>query len=108
MQIWKILLNFKTIKKDKKNLYSKYKNEIEKPEIKQKCQKAFKVIDVDISRTEFLKNKQKGKIAINNILKSLQLYNLENNYCQGMNYMAAFLYEIIFANQSFKMACIMP
>ena len=95
IQIWKILLHFKQLKKDNKGIYNNYKKEIEKLEIKQKYQKSFKVIDVDISRTEFLKNKQKGKIAINNILKSLQLYSSDNSYCQGMNYMAAFLYENI-------------
>lgn len=92
IQIWKIYLDLKTLKENKKTYINSLKN-IDKPEIKERHQKTFKIIEVDVSRTEFLKNKQKGKTAVNNILKALQLYNLENNYCQGMNYMAAFLYE---------------
>ena len=96
IQLWKIYLNYIKLKHDKKDIFNTFKNQIEKPEIREKNLKIFKVIEVDVKRTEFLIDKQKGKLAINNILKSLQLYNLENNYCQGMNYMAAFLYEIIF------------
>ena len=93
IQIWKIFLDFKKLKQKNKNIYKNYLKEIDKPEIKKKNEKIFKIIEVDVSRTEFLNNKKNGKKAIDNILKSLQIYKSENNYCQGMNYMAAFLYE---------------
>ena len=95
VEIWKIFLNFFKLKNKNTELYNNLKKELEKPETREKNLKNFKVIEVDVKRTEFLKEKQKGKKAIDNILKCLQIYNLENNYCQGMNYMAAFLYESI-------------
>ena len=94
LQIWKIIFNYNKSKQNIKTSYGKFKKEIEKPEIKEKYQKIFKIIEVDVTRTEFLKNKEKGKLAINNVLKCLQLFSTENNYCQGLNYLAAFLYEI--------------
>ena len=94
IEIWKIFLNFKKLKDMNKNIYENFKKEIETKETKDKYSKVFKIIDVDINRTEFIHDKQKGIIASNNILKSLQLYNFESNYCQGMNYLASFLYQI--------------
>ena len=93
IHIWKIFLDSNKLKLKNKNIYNNLKKEIEKPEIKQKYQKIFKIIDSDLSRTEFIHNKVKGQNASKNILKCLQLYNFENNYCQGMNYIAAFLYQ---------------
>ena len=93
IHIWKIFLYSNELKLEKNDIYNNLKKEIEKPETKQKYQKIFKIIDSDISRTEFIHNKVKGQNASKNILKCLQLYNFENNYCQGMNYIAAFLYE---------------
>lgn len=94
IHIWKMILDSNKLKLEKRNIYNNLKKEIEKPEVKQKYQKIFKIIDSDICRTEFIHNKVKGQIASKNILKCLQLYNFENNYCQGMNYIAAFLYQI--------------
>ena len=93
IEIWKIFLNFRKLKEINKNMYENFKKEIESSETKEKYQKIFKIIDVDINRTEFIHDKQKGLIATSNILKSLQLYNIESNYCQGMNYMASYLYQ---------------
>ena len=93
MEIWKIFLNFKKLKEINKNMYENFKKEMDNSSTKEKYQKIFKIIEVDINRTEFIHTKQKGLIATNNILKSLQLYNIESNYCQGMNYMAAYLYQ---------------
>jgi len=93
IEIWKIFLNFRKLKEINKNMYENFKKEIETSETKEKYQKIFKIIEVDIDRTEFIHNKQKGLIATNNILKALQLYNIESNYCQGMNYMASYLYQ---------------
>ena len=93
IEIWKIFLNFRKLKEINKNIYDNFKNEINTPETKEKYQKIFKIIDSDVNRTEFIHDKQKGLLATNNILKSLQLYCIENNYCQGINYMAAYLYQ---------------
>ena len=93
IEIWKIFLNFRKLKEINKNIYDNFKKEINTPETKEKYQKIFKIIDSDVNRTEFIHDKQKGLLATNNILKSLQLYCIENNYCQGINYMAAYLYQ---------------
>ena len=93
IEIWKIFLNCKKLKEMNKNIYENFKKDIETPETIEKYQKVFKVIDADINRTEFIHSKDKGLIAINYILKSLQLYNFENNYCQGINYIASYLYQ---------------
>ena len=93
IEIWKIFLNYKKLKEINKDIFEKFLKELKDNETQEKYQKIFKVIDADINRTEFIHSKEKGLIATNNILKSLQLYNIENNYCQGMNYMASYLYQ---------------
>ena len=93
IEIWKIFLNFRKLKEINKNIYENFKKEINSPEANEKYQKIFKIIDSDVNRTEFIHDKQKSLIATNSILKTLQLYNIENNYCQGMNYIAAYLYQ---------------
>ena len=93
IEIWKILLNCNKLKEMNKNIYENFKKELNKKETLEKYSKVFKIIEVDITRTEFIHNKQKGSIASTNILKSLQLYNIESNYYQGINYMVSYLYQ---------------
>ena len=93
IEIWKILLNCKKLKEMNKNIYENFKKELNKKETIEKYYKVFKIIEVDINRTEFVHNKQNGSIASINILKSLQLYNIESNYYQGINYMVSYIYQ---------------
>ena len=93
IEIWKIFLNCKKLKEMNKNIYENFKKELITKETNDKYSKVFKIIEADINRTEFIHDKQKGLIASSNILKSLQLYNFESNYCQGMNYMVSYIYQ---------------
>ena len=106
IEIWKIFLNYSKLKQKNQELYNELKKELEKPETREKNLTNFKTIEADVKRTQFLKEKQKGKIAIDNILKSWQIYNSEKKYFQGMNYIVAFLYEnILDEEDSFYIIC---
>lgn len=52
----------------------------------------FNIIELDVQRTFFKFDIEKNRIAIENILKASVLYFQGNFYCQGMNYLVAFLY----------------
>ena len=101
LSIWKILLGFYEIK----NLYN-YK-EIKKElgldssiEEKMKSynieefQNSKDIIDLDIIRTNFDDNRIQNQLKIRNILKSIRKAKINLKYCQGMNYVAAFLLNI--------------
>jgi hypothetical protein len=52
------------------------------------------IIDLDIVRTYFSTNKTQNQLKIRNILKSIRKAKNNLKYCQGMNYIAAFLLNI--------------
>ncbi len=52
------------------------------------------VIDLDVQRTFFENNIEESRNAISNILKAIADINPKINYCQGMNYVASFLYQL--------------
>lgn len=52
----------------------------------------FNIIELDVQRTFFKFDLEKNRIAIENILKASVLYFKGNFYCQGMNYLVAFLF----------------
>ena len=86
--IWKILLNYT-------QTTIKYNYE----DIKQKIsvnpnQEQFRIIDLDVKRTNFISNNALNQIKIGNILKSIHFTYNKLNYCQGMNYIAAFFLNI--------------
>ena len=86
--IWRILLN-----------YTQTTVEYNYEEIKQKIsvnpnKEQFRVIDLDVIRTNFISDNKLNQIKIGNILKSISYINPKLNYCQGMNYIAAFLLNI--------------
>ena len=93
IEIWKIFLNCKKLKEMNKNIYENFKKELNTKETNEKYFKIFKIIEVDLERTGFIDDKPNSSIASANILKSLQLYNVESNYYQGMNYMASYIYQ---------------
>jgi hypothetical protein len=52
------------------------------------------VINLDVQRTFFQSNIEESRNAIANILKAVADLNPKINYCQGMNYVASFLYQL--------------
>ena len=101
LNIWKILLNYYEIKKSynysdiKKELGLSAKIEdIMKNSNIEDFQNSKDIIDLDIVRTYFSTNKTQNQLKIRNILKSIRKAKNNLKYCQGMNYIAAFLLNI--------------
>ena len=94
LQLWKVLLNYKTIikKYDYKKIIKEVNN-LKTPV------KGSEVIDLDTVRTTFESNKEENHKKIGNILKSIIYSFNEISYCQGMNYVAAFLLNITDYNE---------
>ena len=95
INVWKILLKYNEIKKS----YPYYPNLEKAKKIKYDMsgKNDFCVIDLDSQRTLFEEKSnilEKRKI-LNNILKTCVMLNEEGCYCQGMNFVAAFIIKII-------------
>jgi len=97
INIWKNILNYNEIK----NLYPYEENKEKALQIKYNRHHNgdFAIIDVDCIRTNFINEKQEEKTEdkrkiLNNILKTLMMLFKECNYCQGMNYLVAFILSI--------------
>ena len=89
LEMWKILLNYKDIKKEYN--YIKIKESNKDPNKKIMCSE---IIDLDILRTFFSKNKEEKMEKIGHILKAISVELPHINYYQGMNQIAAFLLNI--------------
>ncbi len=89
INIWKILLNLPKIKK--KFNYQKIKEEMEK---NPNSIPAKDIILLDVQRTSFLEDKDQNREKVANILKAISKESPNITYCQGMNYIAAFLLMI--------------
>ena len=87
--IWKILLNYTetTIKYN----YDDIKESVSSNPEKVKCKD---IIELDIVRTTFETDNDLNQIKIGSILKAIAYTLPKLNYCQGMNYIAAFLLNI--------------
>ena len=101
LNIWKILLDYYNIKKLYN--YSEIKKQLGIPSTIEEIMKNFNIedfqnskdiIDLDIVRTHFSSNKTENQLKIRNILKSIRQAKYNLKYCQGMNYIAAFLLNI--------------
>ena len=101
LKIWKILLGFYEIKKLYN--YNEIKKELGLEANIEETMKSFNmdelqnskdIIDLDIVRTNFSENKIQNQLKIRNILKSMRKAKYNIKYCQGMNYIAAFLLNI--------------
>ena len=101
LSIWKILLDYYQIKKTYN--YSEIKKElgidasieeIMKSTSIEDFQNSKDIIDLDIVRTSFTTKKLQNQLRIRNILKSIRQAKNNLKYCQGMNYIAAFLLNI--------------
>ena len=89
IKIWKILLNY--TETTKKYNYNEIKEKVSKNSKDVKCSE---IIELDIIRTTFDKDNDLNQIKIGNILKAIAYTMPKLNYCQGMNYIAAFLLNI--------------
>ena len=94
LDIWKILLDYKNIKKDYN--YQKIKESNKNPD---KNIPYSDIIDLDIMRTFFSKNKEEKMEKIKHILKAIASELPSLNYYQGMNQIAAFLLNICEDNE---------
>ena len=89
IKIWKILLNFNQIKK--KYDYNKIKKEIDQfPNLVI----SKEIIQLDVLRTYFKKDRQLNREKTSYILRATCKETPSINYCQGMNYIVAFLLSI--------------
>ena len=89
--IWKIILDFADSKKEYN--YKDIKSEIMEKAENTKA-RGRDVIDLDVVRTTFDKNKEENQSKISYILKSIVETVQSLHYNQGMNYIAAFLLNI--------------
>ena len=89
LKIWKIILNYNQIKSE-----FNYHEIVESIKNKNKKISSSHVIELDIARTPFNKNKEKNIIKLGNILKSISLTFPQLDYYQGMNQIGAFLLNI--------------
>ena len=94
LNVWKILLKYNTIK----NTYPYYPNLEKAKKIKYDMngKNDFCVIDLDSQRTLFEENSNidEKRQYLNNILKTCIMLIGEGSYCQGMNFVAAFIIKI--------------
>ena len=97
INIWKILLNYSDIKKmyDYNKLKKELNLEFQNISVYiEQLRDSKDIIDLDILRTNFDTNKEENQIKISNILKALCKAKKNIKYCQGMNYVAAFLLNL--------------
>ena len=97
INIWKILLNYSDIKKmyDYNKLKKELNLEFQNISVYiEQLRDSKDIIDLDILRTNFDTNKEENQIKISNILKALCKAKNNIKYCQGMNYVAAFLLNL--------------
>ena len=90
IRIWKAFLKYNNLKKI--YIYEKIKQDIQNKKIKTKYDQ---LIELDIKRTNFKRNKEESRKKVEYILKACSYTASNVGYCQGMNFIISFLYEII-------------
>jgi len=88
--IWKIILGYSKVKKDYN--YQKVLEQIKKA---QQDLNPKDIISLDVKRTNFDTDKEKNREKISNILRCLSKCCPAVNYSQGMNFIAAFLLNLV-------------
>ena len=91
IKLWHQILEIKKIKS--KYNYEKIKKEVANKNIKN-IDNIF-VIEKDIERTNFIRNNKSHSNKIKNILACFVHIFPEIGYCQGMNYLVSFLYQLL-------------
>ena len=94
LNVWKILLKYKQIKEQYP--YEPNKKIALAKEYDKSGNCDFCIIDLDCQRTLFDKNTDvvKKRESLNNILKTSVMLNEDKCYCQGMNFVGAFILKI--------------
>ena len=94
INVWKILLKYREIKQQYP--YEPNKKIALEKEYDRGGNSDFCIIDLDCQRTLFDKNCniQEKRKMLNNILKTSVLLNEDGCYCQGMNFVGAFIIKI--------------
>ena len=95
MEIWGILLNLKSVQE--KYSYKDFYDKLEKKLIPNS--KNNEIIELDVVRTFFEDNIEENQNKIKNILMILNNLFPHIGYCQGMNYIAAFLLQVFDYNE---------
>ena len=90
IRIWKAFLKYNNLKKI--YIYENIKKDIQNKKIKTKYDQ---LIELDIKRTNFKRNKEESRKKVEYILKACSYTASNVGYCQGMNFIISFLYEII-------------
>ena len=91
IKLWHQILEIKKIKS--KYNYEKIKKEVANKNIKN-IDNIF-VIEKDIERTNFIRNNKSHSYKIKNILACFVHIFPDIGYCQGMNYLVSFLYQLL-------------
>ena len=89
LSIWKILLNYREVKKK----YN-YKQILEEVKKAPDSVKSIDIIKLDIIRTSFATDETIKREKIGNMLKAIAKELPSLNYCQGMNQIASFLLDV--------------
>ena len=94
INVWKILLKYKEIKE--KYPYEPNKKIALEKVYDKSGNSDFCIIDLDCQRTLFDKNTniEEKRKSLNNILKTSVMLNEDGCYCQGMNFVGAFIIKI--------------
>ena len=94
INVWKILLKYKEIKE--KYPYEPNKKIALEKKYDKSGNSDFCIIDLDCQRTLFDKNTniEAKRRSLNNILKTSVMLNEDGCYCQGMNFVGAFIIKI--------------
>ena len=93
LEIWKILLNIKSIK-EKYNNYKLILNKYKNTDLDTKFSKNIKIIKLDVERTFFKDNIEENRKKTENILELTNYFYNKIGYCQGMNFLVKFLLNI--------------
>ena len=89
IRIWKAFLKYNNLKKI--YIYENIKKDIQNKKIKTKYDQ---LIELDTRRTNFKRNVNESRKKIEYILKACAYTANNIGYCQGMNFILSFLYEI--------------
>ncbi|KAL4511896.1 hypothetical protein ABPG72_012741 [Tetrahymena utriculariae] len=88
VQTWLSILNISSLKFD----YVQYKKEVA---INAKHDQIEEIITLDVNRSLHLHQDRINSNQLQSLLRIFAYYNTDISYCQGMNYIAGFLYLII-------------
>ena len=99
IELWENILNVKNAVKlvNYQSVKSLMKERIEKKEIavKSQEQRNLDTIDVDLIRTPFIRTSKNDMEKLAWVLRCLNYAKPDVGYCQGMNYLALFFYQLL-------------